>query len=61
MLGAESCVYMALACVTDFIFTGHTGMYCSQFIGIPKLLSFGLERGKLLSAIGAMRRLRLLP
>jgi H+/Cl- antiporter ClcA len=56
LFGAESSVYMALACVTAYIFSGHSGIYGSQLIGSPKLLNFGREKGHPLGAIQALRR-----
>jgi H+/Cl- antiporter ClcA len=56
LFGAESSVYMALACVTAYIFSGHSGIYGSQVIGSPKHLSFGREKGQRLSSISDLRR-----
>ncbi|MDN4165852.1 voltage-gated chloride channel family protein [Cytophagales bacterium LB-30] len=36
LFGAESAVYMALACVLAYLFSGHTGIYHAQQIGSPK-------------------------
>lgn len=46
LFGSESAVYMGIACVTAYLFSGHTGIYSSQVIGDPKHLVFGRERGK---------------
>jgi H+/Cl- antiporter ClcA len=56
LFGAESSVYMALACVAAYIFSGHSGIYGSQVIGSPKYLYFGREKGQRLSAIPECRR-----
>jgi len=36
LFGAEGGVYIALACVVSYLFSGHTGIYSSQRIGAPK-------------------------
>lgn len=36
LFGAESGVYIAIACFTAYIFSGHTGIYRSQTVGSPK-------------------------
>lgn len=46
LFGAESALYMALACVIAYLFSGHTGIYSSQIIGSPKHLIYGLKKGK---------------
>ena len=38
LFGASSGIYIALACVTAYLFSGHTGIYRSQTIGAPKNL-----------------------
>jgi H+/Cl- antiporter ClcA len=36
LFGAESSVFIALACVVAYLFSGHTGIYSSQIIGSTK-------------------------
>ncbi|MCZ4223787.1 voltage-gated chloride channel family protein [Pedobacter rhodius] len=38
LFGTESGIYIALACTTAYLFSGHTGIYHSQAIGSPKHL-----------------------
>lgn len=38
LFGISSGIYIALACVTAYLFSGHTGIYRSQTIGAPKHL-----------------------
>jgi len=38
LFGTSSGIYIALACVTAYLFSGHTGIYQSQKIGSPKHL-----------------------
>lgn len=44
LFGGEGAVYMLMACVISYLFSGHSGIYTSQQIGISKhpLLSFPL-------------------
>ncbi|SNS60470.1 H+/Cl- antiporter ClcA [Belliella buryatensis] len=36
LFGAESGIFIGIACVTAYIFSGHAGIYNSQIIGSPK-------------------------
>lgn len=36
LFGAESGIFIGIACVTAYIFSGHSGIYNSQMIGSPK-------------------------
>ncbi|MFD2998992.1 voltage-gated chloride channel family protein [Pontibacter toksunensis] len=56
LFGAESSVFMALACVTAYLFSGHSGIYGSQVIGTPKHLFFGREKGQRLTAVSDFRK-----
>ena len=56
LFGAESSVFMALACVAAYIFSGHSGIYGSQVIGSPKHLFYGRETGKNLSSVKDLRK-----
>jgi H+/Cl- antiporter ClcA len=38
LFGTASGIYIALACVTAYLFSGHTGIYRSQTVGTPKHL-----------------------
>ncbi|MDQ1141227.1 voltage-gated chloride channel family protein [Pedobacter agri] len=38
LFGTDSGVYIALACITAYLFSGHKGIYRSQMIGSPKHL-----------------------
>lgn len=51
LFGIESGVFIALACSTAYLFSGHSGVYSSQIIGSPKNNSFLREKGLPLSAI----------
>ena len=49
LFGADCALYIALACVVAYLFSGHTGIYSSQIIGSPKHLIYGLRKGQKLS------------
>ncbi|MFC5270384.1 voltage-gated chloride channel family protein [Adhaeribacter terreus] len=58
LFGAESGVFIAIACVVAYLFSGHSGIYGSQVIGSPKHLLYGREKTKKLHEIIALRRLK---
>lgn len=45
LFGAESAVYIAIACVIAYLFSGHTGIYGSQIIEAPKHPVFIRRKG----------------
>lgn len=51
LFGIESGVFIALACSTAYLFSGHSGVYASQIIGSPKNNGFLREKGLHLSEI----------
>ena len=51
LFGIESGVFIALACSTAYLFSGHSGVYSSQIIGSPKHTSFIREKVLSLSEI----------
>ncbi|WP_224997753.1 voltage-gated chloride channel family protein [Cesiribacter sp. SM1] len=56
LFGIEPGLFVAVACVTAYLFSGHSGIYGSQLLGTPKHLLFGLEKGKTLFEIGQLRK-----
>lgn len=48
LFGAQSAIYIGLACVVAYMFSGHTGIYSSQIIGSPKHLIYGKYKGSML-------------
>jgi H+/Cl- antiporter ClcA len=46
LFGAHSGIYIGLACVIAYLFSGHTGIYASQIIGTPKHLIYGRSKGQ---------------
>jgi len=55
LFGIESGVFIALACVTAYLFSGHSGVYASQIIGSPKNATLDAEKGLQLSDISYKR------
>ena len=51
LFGIESGVFIALACTTSYLFSGHSGIYSSQIIGSPKHLFFKNKKGQTLNDI----------
>jgi H+/Cl- antiporter ClcA len=46
LFGAQCGLYIGIACVVAYLFSGHTGIYTSQIIGSPKHLIYGRAKGK---------------
>lgn len=51
LFGIESGVFLAIACSTAYLFSGHSGIYTSQIIGSPKHSDYTKEKGLSLSDI----------
>jgi H+/Cl- antiporter ClcA len=43
LFGSEHALYLAVACFVSYLFSGHSGIYGSQRIGIPKLFAAGVD------------------
>ncbi len=51
LFGADSGVFIGIACATAYLFSGHTGIYGEQIIGSPKNFLFGSHKGKKLNQL----------
>lgn len=51
LFGSGPAVYIAIACVVAYLFSGHSGIYRSQIIGSPKAALFMHHKGKRLNEI----------
>jgi H+/Cl- antiporter ClcA len=51
LFGIEAGVFIAIACSTSYLFSGHSGVYGSQVVGSPKNGDYREEKGLLLSQI----------
>ena len=56
LFGIEAGVFIALACSTAYLFSGHTGVYSPQIIGSPENTSFLREKGLHLSDIKRQKK-----
>lgn len=51
LFGIESGIYIAIACVMSYLFSGHSGIYYSQLIGHSKHALLLREQGRSLSSL----------
>ncbi len=51
LFGAQAGIYLALACVVAYLFSGHRGIYASQVVGQAKHLRFGRHQGQRLNEL----------
>lgn len=49
LFGVEPGLYLGIACVVSYLFSGHTGIYTSQLIGSPKHVIYLRSKGKTLA------------
>ena len=55
LFGIESGIFIALACTTAYLFSGHSGIYSAQIVGSPKHKFFTDEKGLTLTEIDNQR------
>ena len=51
LFGSEQEVFIAIACLIAYLFSGHTGIYSSQLVGSPKHLIWGLHKRRKLKEL----------
>ncbi|MCS6967312.1 MAG: voltage-gated chloride channel family protein [Cytophagales bacterium] len=51
LFGAESGLYIGLACVVSYIFSGHTGIYSSQIVGSAKHMVYLRKKSRRLEEL----------
>lgn len=56
LFGSEGAIYMFIACLVSYIFSGHTGIYTSQRIGISKTHLLTIPEGTTLASVKNMRK-----
>ncbi|WP_158840993.1 voltage-gated chloride channel family protein [Polaribacter sp. L3A8] len=56
LFGIESGIFIALACTTSYLFSGHSGIYSAQIIGSPKHVFYNNEKGLTLTDVDNKRR-----
>jgi len=56
LFGGEHVLYFAIACFTAYFFSGHSGIYSSQRIGVPKIMDKRLRGERTLEEAFARRQ-----
>ncbi|WP_220446483.1 voltage-gated chloride channel family protein [Paenibacillus piri] len=51
LFGAEAAIYMFLACVVSYLFSGHTGIYMSQRVSVPKRRGINIPENATLGSL----------
>ncbi|WP_410768692.1 voltage-gated chloride channel family protein [Fontibacillus sp. BL9] len=55
LFGSDGAIYLFIACIVSYLFSGHTGIYTSQQIGISKSLWIPVPQGTVLSNVKNLR------
>ncbi|MCZ8513034.1 voltage-gated chloride channel family protein [Paenibacillus filicis] len=55
LFGSEGAVYMFIACIVSYVFSGHSGIYTAQRIGVPKSRLLQGREGTALAALKERR------
>ncbi|WP_341221513.1 voltage-gated chloride channel family protein [Polaribacter atrinae] len=55
LFGIESGIFIALACITSYLFSGYSGIYSAQIIGSPKHVFYNNEKGLTLTDVDNKR------
>lgn len=58
LFGSGGAVYMFIACLVSFLFSGHTGIYTSQQIGVSKTHLIPVPTGATLGSIRQLKKQR---
>ncbi|UQZ37719.1 voltage-gated chloride channel protein [Paenibacillus sp. PK3_47] len=58
LFGSGGAVYMFIACIVSFLFSGHTGIYTSQRVGVSKSPLISIPEGTTLAAVKSLRKTR---
>ncbi|SET33661.1 voltage-gated chloride channel family protein [Paenibacillus sp. NFR01] len=56
LFGSSGAVYLFIACLVSFLFSGHTGIYTSQKIGVPKSHFLTVPEGTTLGTVKQTKR-----
>ncbi len=51
LFGADSAIYVAIACFVAYVFSGHTGIYGSQIIGTAKITELAHQQNSTLDSL----------
>lgn len=55
LFGSSGAMYMFIACIVSFLFSGHTGIYTSQLIGVSKSHLISIPEGTTLATVKSLR------
>ncbi|CAH1057470.1 voltage-gated chloride channel family protein [Paenibacillus pseudetheri] len=56
LFGSEGAVYMFIACVVSYLFSGHSSIYTSQLIGVSKSQFISIPQGTRISSVKRPRK-----
>lgn len=56
LFGSEGIIYMFMACIVSYLFSGHTGIYTSQRIGLSKSKGHAVPVGATLASIKVKKK-----
>ncbi|GAV13101.1 Cl-channel voltage-gated family protein [Paenibacillus sp. NAIST15-1] len=56
LFGSEGAIYMFIACLISYLFSGHTGIYTSQQIGVSKAKLIRIAAGSTIGAVKTEQR-----
>ncbi len=56
LFGPEAGMFAAIACVVSYLFSGHSGIYASQKIGLSKYQRFSSEEGLTMASLHDLRK-----
>ncbi|MFF2015632.1 voltage-gated chloride channel family protein [Paenibacillus sp. NPDC058177] len=59
LFGSGGAIYMFMACVVSYLFSGHTGIYTSQLIGISKSHLISIPQGTTLASVKELGKVKL--
>ncbi|WP_433743656.1 voltage-gated chloride channel family protein [Paenibacillus amylolyticus] len=56
LFGSEGAIYLFIACIVSYLFSGHTGIYTSQQIGISKSHLISIPEGTTLASVKSLKK-----
>lgn len=56
LFGSEGAIYMFIACVVSYLFSGHTSIYTSQLIGVSKSQFISIPQGTTIASVKSLRK-----
>lgn len=56
LFGSEGAIYMFIACVVSYLFSGHTSIYTSQVIGVSKSQFISIPQGTTIASVKNLRK-----